>query len=75
MLIDDLAVIVVSTNEARRAGRSLVQTWADFARIVRLYPRIHPLAWQFIAAQRGGRALRRASYRLTSVVAKLRRTW
>ena len=34
-------------------GAPWLQTWADFARIVRLYPRIltHPIAWRFIAAQ------------------------
>jgi hypothetical protein len=42
-------------------GAPWLQTWADFARIVRLDPRIliRPIAWRFIAAQCGARALRR----------------
>jgi hypothetical protein len=58
-------------------GAPWLQTWAAFVRIVRLYPRIltHPIAWRFIAAQFGGRVLRRATYRLASVVLELRRTW
>jgi glycosyltransferase involved in cell wall biosynthesis len=58
-------------------GAPWLQTWADFVRIVRLYPRIltHPIALRFIVAQFGGRALRRAAYRLASVVLELSRTW
>jgi glycosyltransferase involved in cell wall biosynthesis len=57
-------------------GAPWLQTWADFARIVRLYPRIltYPIAWRFIAAQCGARALRRATYRLAPVVRELSRT-
>jgi glycosyltransferase involved in cell wall biosynthesis len=51
------------------------RTWADFVQIVRLYPRIltHPLAWRFIAAQFGGRAVRRATLRLSSASLEVRR--
>lgn len=47
-------------------GAPWLSTWSAFAQIVRLYPRIltHPMAWRFFAAQFGGRALRRAAYRL-----------
>jgi hypothetical protein len=57
-------------------GAPWLETWADFARIVRLYPRIltYPIAWRFIAAQCGARALRRATYRLAPVVHELSRT-
>jgi glycosyltransferase involved in cell wall biosynthesis len=56
-------------------GAPWLQTWADFARIVRFYPRIltYPIAWRFIAAQCGARAVRRATYRLAPVVHELSR--
>ena len=58
-------------------GAPWLQTWAGFVQIVRHYPRIltHPIAWRFIVAQLGGRALRRTIYRLASVVLEVRRTW
>lgn len=58
-------------------GDPWLQTWADFAKIVHHYPRIltHPIAWRFVAAQFGGRALRRATFRLASVVLELRHAW
>lgn len=49
---------------AERAGLDSpwLQTWAGFVRIVRIYPRIlsNPIAWRLVAAQLGGRRLRRA---------------
>jgi len=58
-------------------GAPWSETTAAFLRLVRLYPRIltHPIALRFIAAQVGGRALRRATFRLASVVLEFRRTW
>ena len=58
-------------------GAPWLQTWAGFVQIVRHYPRIltYPIAWRFIVAQLGGRALRRTIYRLASVVLEVRRTW
>jgi len=57
-------------------GAPWSEATASFLRLVRLYPRIltYRIALQFIAAQCGGRALRRATYRLASVVLELRRT-
>lgn len=42
-------------------GAPWLRTWAEFAQIASRYPRIlaHPIAWRFLAAQLGGRALRR----------------
>jgi len=44
-------------------GAPCLQTWAGFAQIVRLHPRIlaHPIAWRLVAAQSGGRSLRRVA--------------
>ncbi len=55
-------------------GAPWLQTWANFARIVYHYPRIltHPIAWRFVAAQSGGRALRHATHGLTSAVVESR---
>jgi glycosyltransferase involved in cell wall biosynthesis len=56
-------------------GAPWLVTWAAFVQIVRLYPRIltYPIAWRFIAAQFGGRAVRRATSRLTSAVLEIKR--
>jgi glycosyltransferase involved in cell wall biosynthesis len=42
-------------------GAPRLEAWTSFVQIVRLYPRIllRPLAWRFVSAQSGGRALRR----------------
>jgi glycosyltransferase involved in cell wall biosynthesis len=47
-------------------GAHWLRTWAEFAQIVSRYPRVlgHPIAWRFLAAQLGGRALRRAINKL-----------
>jgi glycosyltransferase involved in cell wall biosynthesis len=47
-------------------GAPWLQTWASFGQIVRLYPRIlsNPIAGRLVAAQLGGRALRRTIYGL-----------
>jgi glycosyltransferase involved in cell wall biosynthesis len=46
------------------------ETWTSFIQIVRLYPPIlsHPIALRFVAAQCGGRRLRRATSALAPVV-------
>ena len=56
-------------------GAPWLQTWMDFARVVRVYPGIltRSMAWRFIAAQCGARALRRATHRLASAAPELRR--
>jgi glycosyltransferase involved in cell wall biosynthesis len=51
-------------------GASWLQTSAQFLRVVRRYPRIltHPIALRFIAAQCGGRVLRRLTSRRPSAL-------
>lgn len=58
-------------------GDPWLQTWADFANIVHVYPRIlaHPIAQRFIVAQFGGRALRRITRKLTSAVIEIKHSW
>ena len=47
-------------------GAPWLQTWTEFGQIVSDYPRIltHPIAWRFVGAQLGGRALRSTVGRL-----------
>jgi cellulose synthase/poly-beta-1,6-N-acetylglucosamine synthase-like glycosyltransferase len=42
-------------------GAAWLRTWAEFAQIASRYPRVlaNPIAWRLLAAQLGGRALRR----------------
>ena len=51
-------------------GEPWLQTSAEFARLVRRYPPIltHPIALRFIAAQCGGRAVRRLTSRRPSTL-------
>ena len=58
-------------------GAPRLQTWAAFFEVVRLYPRVltYPIAWRFIAAQFGGRAVRRVTCRLASGVLENRHAW
>jgi glycosyltransferase involved in cell wall biosynthesis len=55
-------------------GSPWVETTIGFFQIVRLYPRIllHPMAWRFMAAQSGGRKLRRAAKPLARTAVKFR---
>jgi glycosyltransferase involved in cell wall biosynthesis len=50
-------------------GAPWMRTWTEFGQIVSNYPQIliHPMAWRFIAAQLGGRAMRRSFHRLRRV--------
>lgn len=58
-------------------GAPQLETWSAFAQIVRLYPRIlmYPMAWRFLAAQFGGRALRRVTHTLAGAALASRRAW
>ena len=58
-------------------GASWMETTSGLWSVVRLYPAIlaHPLAWRLVAAQLGGRRLRRATGRLTGAIVRSRSTW
>jgi glycosyltransferase involved in cell wall biosynthesis len=69
-----LATLRFVSDRAGLGAAPWLQTWAAFVEIVRLYPRIltYPIAWRFIVAQFGGRAVRRTMYRLASAVLEIR---